>query len=60
MAGDEVLLSYQPQMGEAESSGTSAVGSVAKEKIPREVGRSRKKKKRSRAVEEPVMERDPF
>ena len=33
---------------------------VPKEKVPREVGRSRKKKKRSRAVEEPVMERDPF
>jgi len=60
VAGDEVLLSYQPHVSEADSSGTSPVGSVAKEKIPRESNRSRKKKKRSRAVEEPVTERDPF
>ncbi len=60
MAGDEVLLSYQPHMGEVESAGASPVGSVAKEKAPHEFARSRKKKKRSRAVEEPVMERDPF
>ena len=60
VAGDEVLLSYQPHMGEAESAGASPVGSVAKEKAPREFARSRRKKKRSRAVEEPVMERDPF
>ena len=50
VTGDEVLLLYQLQMSEAESSGTSPVGSAAKEKIPREFGRSRKKKKRSRAV----------
>jgi hypothetical protein len=60
VAGDEVLLSYQPHMSEAESSGTSPVGSVAKEKISRESNRSRKKKKRSSTTEEPVMERDPF
>ena len=50
VAGDEVLLSYQPHVSEAESSGMSPVGSAAKEKTPREFGRSRKKKKRSRAV----------
>ena len=46
-------------MGEAESARASPVGSVAKEKAPREFARSRKKK-RLRAVGEPVMERDSF
>ena len=59
MAGDEVVLSYQPQMGEAESTETSSGAGGAKERSPREFARSRKKKQ-TRVVEEPAMERDRF